>query len=892
MDDARYWQLWAKTGPDGAWHPLVCHLLDVGAVATRLLERHVPPPVLRQMASRLGLTEAGLLRWAALLAALHDLGKASPEFQRLWKQAVEGLRALGFEFGPPRPDQPHGRVSAVELQEHLRRLGFSPALARQAARWVGGHHGVFPTDSQLLDLEGLTGTGAWRLAREWLVARLLEVIAPPEAPTIDEILPDVGLWLAGLTSVADWIGSMSEYFPFHEGPISPRAYFEASLHRADVALGRIGFHQWEPGAPRSFEALFGFPARPLQEAVIELGQGVDEPLFAIIEAPMGEGKTEAALWLGHELGRAAQHAGIYVALPTTATSNQMFQRVSAFLAQSYEGKLGLQLLHGSAGLVEAFSRLRSVVDDAERRGLAPSASRGTVVAEEWFTRHKRGLLSTFAVGTIDQALLGVLRTKHGFVRLYGLAGKTVVLDEVHAYDAYTSRLLDRLVGWLRRLGASVVLLSATLPSGRRRELLEAWGERGEGPAVPYPRISATKQGLAWRRHIPAASSRTVTVRWLEGDLPGAVGALAEAIEGGGCAGLICNTVARAQDAWRLALEAKRLGALPEDTELHLIHARFTARDRQAKEREVLTALGKPSSQARRPARALVIGTQVLEQSLDIDFDWLATDLAPVDLVLQRTGRLWRHERPRPPSCLAAELSVLLPEDAEAARGPELKPHSYLYDEAILLRSWLALRRQREVAIPDGIEALIEEVYTEALPPGLDSAFLERLEDAQEKLERERDDFERSAEVRLLAPASSTDDPFTHFSLPLDEEDPDVAASLRAVTRLGGPSVSVVCIDDRAGQLFAFGTQVPVDLTTTPEPPLAKVLVASSVQVSSPGLVRVLRQLQSPESWEDSPFLRRSLPLVLVGGACRFDEHIVQYDSELGLTWSKTPGGAE
>lgn len=892
MDDARYWQLWGKTGPAGSWHPLLCHLLDVAAVASVLLDRHVSRAVLRAMAERVRVPEASFVRWVLLLVALHDLGKATPDFQRKREASIPELRSLGFALGLP-GNQPHGRVTASELPAYLKEAGFTAELAWQAARWVGGHHGVFPSDEQTLGLEGLTGTGAWMDARAWLVAQVAALFDVKEAPSVEAVVADVGLWIAGLTSVADWIGSMEEYFPFASGPVDAAWYFGQSRKKAAGALASIGFRAWDAGEPRTFEDLFGFSPRPLQQTAIELSEGVDGPLFAIVEAPMGEGKTEAALWLGHELGRLAQHTGLYVALPTTATSNQMFQRVTRFLTESYQGTLGVQLLHGSAELAESFSRLRSVFDDDVRAG-AGSVRRGTVVAEEWFTKRKRGLLSTFAVGTIDQALLGVLRTKHGFVRLYALAGKTVVLDEVHAYDAYTSRLLDRLVAWLRSLGASVILLSATLPSARRAQLLAAWGEHGEALAVPYPRVSASRQGKPWRRHIPPTSARAVRLRWQEGDLDGAVSFLSGVIQGGGCAGLICNTVNRAQAAWELVRAAAERGALPSDTEVLLIHARYTLRDRQTKERAVLSALGKPTSGARRPARALIIGTQVLEQSLDIDFDWLATDLAPVDLILQRTGRLWRHERQRPLACTAAELTVLLPPDSSADDGPDLRPHRYLYADAVLLRSWLALRRETSLRLPEDIERLIEEVYSDTPPEGLPAPFLRRLEEAQHKLEEERDLCERRAEMKLLAPPESTDDPFADFTHPLDEDDPDVAAALRAMTRLGGPSLTVVCLEQRGARLLALGTDHAVDLSETPNIALAKELMASSVPISSPAVVRVLRKLDQPPSWADSPFLRQARVLVLDAGVAILEGHAIRYDAEVGLTLSKSdaPGGDE
>ena len=308
----------------------------------------------------------------------------------------------------------------------------------------------------------------------------------------------------------------------------------------------------------------------------------------------------------------------------------------------------------------------------------------------------------------------------------------------------------------------------------------------------------------------------------------------------------------------------------------------------------MAALGRPANGARRPTRALVIGTQVLEQSLDIDFDWLATDLAPVDLVLQRTGRLWRHDRPRPAACSAPELSILLPSDPLSAGGPRLKPHSYLYAEAVLLRSWLVLRRETQLLLPDDIERLIEEVYSPAFPEGLAGPFLNRLEKAHAELEEERESFERKAETRLLAPPTSVDDPFADFTHPLDEDDPYVAAALRAVTRLGGPSVTVVCLERRGSRLVAHGTTQPVDLSETPDFNLARELVASSVPVSSPALVRVLKGLDHPASWDDSPFLREARAVVLTDGACELDSYTIRYDAVLGLTLSKpeSPGGDE
>lgn len=348
---------------------------------------------------------------------------------------------------------------------------------------------------------------------------------------------------------------------------------------------------------------------------------------------MGEGKTEAAFYAHLRLQSASGHRGMYIALPTQATGNLMFERAKAFLNRYGKSRrLDLQLLHGANELVEAYQKIRV-------RPNTPEGGEEGVEAQVWFSHRKRGLLSEYAVGTVDQALLGILPTKHQFVRLWGLGNRVVVLDEVHAYDTYTSGLIESLVRWLWALDSSVVLMSATLPKAKREALLKAFGA-GEIPKVedkPYPRITRVVKGdlKPIVETFEVRKQPTLALGALPLDLEALAGKALEQARSGGCVACIVNTVQRAQDLYQ-ALVGKADGV-----EVHLFHARYPLEERLERERTVLAKFGK---QGQRPQKAVLVATQVVEQSLDLDFDVMFTDLAPVDLVLQRAGRLHRHER--------------------------------------------------------------------------------------------------------------------------------------------------------------------------------------------------------------------------------------------------------
>jgi CRISPR-associated endonuclease/helicase Cas3 len=454
------WHLWAKGAPKipgDRYHPLICHLIDVANVAARLWADCISASAQKWFAEQIGVDRSSAARWAAFWAGSHDIGKASPAFQE--RNAF--LTAV-----------PHGTISTVILRDRLvaAPFGFDPELADRIATVVGGHHGVFPgvlDVNNAADQRKQIGSGVWKSHQEWLITQTAALLVGDQLPVPSRLTNAGALWLAGFISVADWIGSNDAFFAYaatagqlpHD--FSLDRYGAQAQECAARALTALGWGAWpQETPPRTFRELFPFSANDVQLKTVEIADALQRPALIIIEAPMGEGKTEAALYLADRGNAALGMRGHYVALPTQATSNQMFGRVREFLERRYPDQaVNVQLLHGHAALSSDFRAMLadersflSALDIPEDHNQGFDGAKPGVVAAAWFTARKRGLLAPFGVGTVDQALLAVLQTRHFFVRMLGLAGKTVVFDEVHAYDTYMSVLLERLLGWLGALG--------------------------------------------------------------------------------------------------------------------------------------------------------------------------------------------------------------------------------------------------------------------------------------------------------------------------------------------------------------------------------------------------------------------------------------------------------
>jgi len=856
---------WAKLprekGAPPAYHPLICHLLDVAAVAERIWDETLSEYARRRLATGLGFDDLDAARaWVSALAGLHDTGKGCPAFQQ--QPAAELLRGLygGALFsldgpGDSPPRTPHGVVTAVTLGELMaEQHSVDRKTARRLAQVVGGHHGFFPSRKQRGELRrdraqafpARVGNWAWEGVRAGIVRLVCDALGLGGL-SVPTRLDDAAIMaLAEIACVADWIGSNTRFFKFLADPpppeppaldpLSARVYLEQARAHAHAALHRLHWTGWQPSdAPASFCRLFPAIERPcdLQVRMEELAGALagQLPALVIVEAPMGEGKTEAALYAADRWGVAPGPSGAYVAMPTQATSNQMFSRVREFLERRFSGQtVTLQLLHGHSALsAELQAMLRADPDemtpdqicDDDPRSDAHDREQAEVIAGEWFTARKRGLLAPFGVGTVDQALLAVLPTKHQFVRLGALAGKVVIFDEVHAYDAYMSVILECLLTWLGALGSPVLLLSATLPRARRDALLRAYARglqidlREPIACPPYPRLSWVAAAGAGASPIVASerSTRSLSISFVDGAIPADGGEFAlarklrDALEQGGCAAVVCNTVRRARDVY----EALRPYFPEKDAgdgrpELELFHARFRFRERDALEKCTLLRFGRPDGEVevaegrkepvRRPRRAVLVATQVIEQSLDLDFDLMVSDMAPADLLLQRSGREHRHIRAsRPPGLETPRLWICEPRIGGDG-VPEFEAGTrFIYDGHILLRSWLALRDRKEIAVPGDVEALIESVYGEDEAPADASEALRRAwTETRAAFARDTEDAETQAQrARIWPPFHDGSDLLDADLQERKEETPDLPDAFQVRTRLGESPITFVVL---------------------------------------------------------------------------------------------------
>lgn len=826
--------VWAKSPDgDGNWLPLYQHLRDTAAVARWLWDNWLPDRTRAVLAESLGLTDTQARTVAVYLAGVHDIGKATPVFAAMCPEMLAQNVAAGLE-GEFRPkgsrEDHHTRTGHAAMAVELAERGAKPLTADTWAVVVGAHHGDPPKGSEVWPLmrpgrrSPMGGLG-WRevrdtlLAEHWASSGLGRVVdqrgwfpLPQTAQTV----------LTGLVIVADWIASNEEMFGYTDLD---------DPHRLTRAVAKLGLPApWRVGEVPTevadlYDQRFGdgtgsFVPRPVQDAVADVVSMMPDAGLVIVEAPMGEGKTEAALVAAEVLAARTGAGGIHIALPTQATSDGMFSRVVDWTDRLPATDLpigaSVWLGHRKAGMNQVWTDLGAGTREVDSDGGHRTAP------HPWMRGRKKAHLATVAVSTVDQLLLSALRARHLMMRHLSLVGKVVIVDEVHAYDAWMNGYLDRVLTWLGAYRVPVVLLSATLPPSRRAALVAAYtGEPAPEEVAAqqgYPLVTVAGPWGCEQTEPPASGRRTrVQLEFVGDDPKTVVDRVAAAVEAGGCVLVIRNTVGRAQELAGL-LEG-RLGA----DRVMLNHSRFLAVDRAELDVSLLNRFGSPKRLAevggKRPAGHVVVATQVAEQSLDVDFDLLATDLAPVDLVLQRIGRLHRHVRPRPgplvdPVCLVTGVELHGDDEPPTLdRGGRA-----VYREWALLRAAHVLAGRTHVDLPGDIAELVRSAYEgTSVRPGW--------QDAQDRAvheeERVRDDKEwGSATFQVAAPDG--DEPFFSW---VDGSTSDDDTAGQAQVRDGEPTLEVtVLVRDGQGALrlpswpvglSRPGDEIPTDRAVDP-----------------------------------------------------------------------------
>lgn len=671
-------------------HPAAYHMLDVAAVAEVLLQDHPRRDLF------------------CLLIALHDLGKIGKVFRNALRSGMV-------------QDRKHWEVTEAWLNDKVIQNailsvtgGQFHALASLAAA-VSGHHGRPPSAEPSQDFDRMrqrAGGEAYRDALDFVRACL--ALWPDARLDLRQREAKRQSWfLAGVTTVADWVGSNTNWFFPTEAHLPLRNYLTRARMIAPKALRAAGLLPPPPSA----DPMFSFDLRPMQEAArsIALPEG---PTLAVIEDETGAGKTEAAFILLQRMICAGKGQGAYFALPTMATADAMFRRSRVIVRRLFEGDPSLTLAHGRSGLS---------VDFREVQNTAPGSD--APVCGEWMTEsRRRALLADIGIGTIDQALLAVLPTRFATLRNWGLSRKILIVDEAHELgDPYMAHQLETLLRLHAMQGGSAILLTATLPLDLRARLSRAFAEGAGGSFIrdddpAYPSLSITG-GAAIRTFTSRQPHKgDVTVHRLET----AEQAL-DLLAARSAAGAACVWVRNAVDDAIAAVAALRARGIP----VELLHARYSLHDRKRIEARMMACFGRDGTG--REGRVLV-GTQVLEASLDLDFDVMVSDLAPVASLIQRAGRLWRHMDLRPASSRpvpAPVLHVLSPDPNMVANDRwlhgTLEAGAWVYPQADQWRTAAVLAETGAIRAPGNLRTLIEAVHgpgARPVPPALERAELE------------------------------------------------------------------------------------------------------------------------------------------------------------------------
>lgn len=753
MMEKLYFRYWGKASSDiengAGYHLLPYHCLDVAAVGWQLLAPD--KPLCKQMAKQLEVELEWLRTFFVLCLALHDLGKFSSAFQGLKSDLSDNLVRAN-----PRMcySERHDSLGFCLWQETLQtRLieqlpGSEPGDSINNAwlvhfePWleiVTGHHGMPPKKNlrtqNFFEVEDEQAALAFVL--DAITFFLVDFdFQPLLDKALNKRLKPVSWQLSGVAVLADWLGSNQDYFKYDEKPKELKVYWEIALEKAKEAIGALPKTP-EVAAFQTIERLFPFIQQPTPLQHYAITEPLTEkPQLFILEDVTGAGKTEAALILTQRLMAQGLADGLYIALPTMATANAMHKRLCKVYRQFYQSgsEPSLILAHGARQLSQDFQdsvvlATQSITDGNYLNGKNEEDQElsATAYCNAWLAdSRKKALLADVGVGTLDQALLAVLPARHQSLRLLGLGRKVLLVDEVHAYDSYMQKLLDALLEAHARQGGSVILLSATLPQTMRETLVNAF-HKGLGetaPALGYPaQYPLVTHSTAARIEQPIdtreAVKRTVNIQRLDSEEE-VLAQIRLAVAAGHCVCWIRNTVKAARQSYQDLLDAGI-----DSNRLSLFHSRFAMIDRQEIENHTLRYFGDDSTPEQREGQVL-IATQVVEQSLDLDFDVIITDLAPIDLIIQRAGRLMRHVRDAQGNRIRQEgakdlrvaptLYLFSPAPNEDADANWLKPH-HAGTQAVyphIGQLWLTAKclvGRGQFTMPDDARVLIEGVYS-------------------------------------------------------------------------------------------------------------------------------------------------------------------------------------
>nr|WP_256341784.1 CRISPR-associated helicase Cas3' [Streptomyces sp. TLI_105] len=932
--------IWAKTDQRGtsrrmggpAWNSLLAHVLDVAAVVGQLWDRYLPPTIRARLTEAFAEKDPVTARTIVmLLAGLHDLGKGSSCFlrqfgQNPWDGAYlrqarttweKQARAAGLPLADRLDAEPsvrHEHITAFHLPrllgcpgENCGGTGPCHTGLHDVANLLGGHHGHIPSHATVERAPMAADTGLWLPIYTELVEEAaaligadlttLPLLVRPERPAVLPIF-------AGLVILADWIASDDTRFTYRNLSDSTTTWWQTSLTQARTATDALGLDAWQ-AKPTTWEALYpGTIPRSFQTAAMAALPATG-PALIIIESDTGSGKTRLALACAHHLAVTCGYQGLYLAMPTRAATNQAARETARFMqhALNSQDSAMLAVVHSTAQATDFVHDLldagrapgQAALDSLEDFITTPDTGPGTspatshAVLSPWYLRRCLGLIAQFAVGTVDQVVLAALPSRHWMLRFLGLATKTVIIDEAHAYELYQQGLLAAVLRWLADAGSSVVVLSATLPAAARTALTDAWcaghrtapsdaGQTGPITIVDeHGSITRTGSGIK----MPKLRTR---IAFLPD--PGAqelADHVMQEAAGAGITLVLRNRVDSAVELYTTALRRAAANGWRPDN-IILLHGRTLPRFRLPVEERLKNLLGPDEDPQRpnpnRPHRFLVIATQVVEQSLDIDFDRIYTDLAPIDLLIQRRGRQHRHtvnDPYRPSWAHKARMTLLLQEGpdglplVEPPNPKEGRPtgnlDGYVYAPYTLIASWHALKLRTRadgtvrIVTPTHTTDLIEAVYGPRQMA--DGALGEILDRTWASWQSQLADEQAQCDIRALKPFTRKGKPTPVSGLVSGDAhgdgDDDGIEGIRAVSRLGDPSIEAVALYRQTDGTLTYDQEgtLRADLARhTPDSPARKQqqkdLLLNTLAIPAHWFTRQKTSLPAPETWPVHP----------------------------------------
>lgn len=899
--------LWGKkTVKNGQelWLPLVAHLTDTKNVINWLFNNWLSQGQRNLLAEEL--TEEKAQKLVNFLGGIHDIGKATPAFQikesyvnnqELDQDLQEKLFESGFDLShlilSNARNTPHA-LAGEALLEHW-------GLNKEVGAIIGGHHGK--TQDDLLAVRRAISTYTpnfwqsdndrntqkkWQKVQQEIIMYMLHQCGYQSLKEIPSVNQPQAVLLEGLVIMADWLAS-SEYF--NDNPTQPMF----TLIPLDRALPDIQFRdrferaicQWqqndewdanpEANIKKEYENYFNFDPHPIQQKMSQIIADSLDPGIIIIEAPMGMGKTEVALTAADQLAFKTGRTGLFFGLPTQATSNAMFSRVKEWLsniAKSQKENFSIKLMTSKAQFVKEFTELPY----AENVQTA-----GAVTINEWFSG-KKSILNPFTIGTIDQLLMMGLKQRHLFLRHLGISGKIVIIDEIHAYDSYMSSYLVKVIEWLGAYHVPVIALSATLPKEKRKAFIEAYAKGKYGSkriikteinwekSEAYPLLTMLDgKDLKQTSNFPDTSKTQTVVKVirLKATAPDLIATVQNKIKDGGVAGIIVNTVKRAQELAKL---------ISEDFPKLILHSSFLAPDREKQEEELQSLIGKSG---KRPDKLIVIGTQVLEQSLDIDFDVLFTDIAPMDLILQRIGRLHRHQIPRPKHLRQAQVYIT----GINASGDYGEANEYIYSKYLLMKTDFFL--PDKITLPDDISPLVQAVYDER-----NNQQIEGIADVYSKFKNTQAKEKRKAKIfQISAPSLKRGEDLHGWlessQLNIDKDELRAQAAVRDIKE----TVEVILLKRTADGIALLNGQIIHADGMEKSKKIAQQVIRlpAGITFNAEKVINDLENLTSknfPE-WQNNIWLRDAVGLVLdQDNNVDFEGWRLHYSSKFGLSYEK------